>query len=789
MDAHTDALRGRLEDRRLTTGHGLYTSDRTLPGQLHAAFLRADRAHARIVGIDVTAAKAREGVHAVLTGDDVRAAGAGSLPTQLAVNGRDGQPLLKPYRPVLAQGAVRFVGEVVACVIADTALLAQDALEAIVVDYEDLTAVVLAEDALLEGAPQLHENVPGNRVMDFGQGDEAATAAVFASAPRVVRLSLYNNRVVGNPLEPRAVNGDYDAARDHYTLYSVTQGVTGLRTQVAATLGITEDKLDVVAQDVGGGFGLRSSAHPESIVVLIAARLLGRPVKWTATRSEGFLSDEQARDAICHGALALDDQGRFLAMRFDFVSNLGAYCAPVGPFINSRITACMTGVYDVEIAYARNQLVLTNTPPTAAYRGAGRPVMSAIIERLVSQAALEMGIDDAELRRRNMLTRSRFPFKLVNGNVYDCGDPIGVLADAAAAAHWNDKARFEARRVEALARGRLLGRGMASCIESTGAGNPTGDQGVLRFDREGNITTHSVSHSSGQGHETAFAQIIASVLHVPLHSISVREGDPTVRLVGNGTGGSRTITGAGSVMLTAAREVLAKGLSFAAIELEAAEQDIEFTQGSYRIKGTDRAISLPALARKLAGAGEHPLDTQSKVTIGVTYPNGCHVAEVEIDPATGVTEVIAYTACDDAGNIVNHQLVEGQMHGGLAQGIGQVLGEYAIYDPASGQLLTGSFLDYPMPRAGILQGIQLLDHPVPTDTNPLGAKGVGESGVTGSLPTVMNAILDALRPVGVRYFDMPATPARVWGAIQAAKVGDGGAFAIPQAVIEQPAAT
>ncbi len=788
MDAHADALKGRLEDGRLVTGHGLYTSDRTLPGQLHAAFLRADRAHARILSIDASAALAMPGVHAVLTGEDVRAAGAGSLPTQLAVNGRDGQPLLKPHRPVLAQGKVRFVGEVVACVVADTALIAQDALEHVQVDYEDLPAVVLAEQALLPGAPQLHDNVPGNRVMDFGQGDEAATAAAFARAARTVRLSLYNNRVVGNPIEPRAVNGHYDAARDHYTLYSVTQGVTGLRTQVATTLGLSEDKLDVVAQDVGGGFGVRSSAHPEHAVVLIAARQLGRPVKWTATRSEGFLSDEQGRDAICHGALALDDNGRFLAMRFDFVSNMGAYCAPAGPFINSRITACMTGVYDVEIAYARNQLVLTNTAPTAAYRGAGRPVMSAIIERLVSQAALETGIDDAELRRRNMLQKSRFPFKLVNGNVYDCGDPIGVMTAATAAAGWTDRARFEARRAEALKRGKLLGRGMASCIESTGAGNPTGDQGVLRFDAEGNITLHAVSHSSGQGHETTFAQIVASVLHVPLQSIRVREGDPTVRLVGNGTGGSRTTTGAGSVMLTAAREVVVKGLAFAATELEAAEQDVEFVKGSYRIKGTDRAISLPALARKLAGPGAHPLDTQSKVTIGVTYPNGCHIAEVEIDPTTGVTEVIAYTACDDAGNIINHQLVEGQMHGGLAQGIGQVLGEYAIYDTGTGQLLTGSFLDYPMPRAGLLQGIQLLDHPVPTETNPLGAKGVGESGVTGSLPTVMNAILDALRPLGVAYFDMPATPARVWAAIQGGKRGDGAALAIPQVSIEQPSA-
>ncbi len=780
MDDYSAGLRGRIEDHRLITGQGLFTSDRVLPGQLHAAFLRSDRAHARIVSIDVSAAKALPGVHLVLTGEDAKAAGAGSLPTQLAVNGRDGKPLIKPYRPILAQGKVRFVGEALACVVADSQSIAQDAIEAIAVDYEDLAFVTRAEDALAPGAPQLHDNVPGNRVMDFGQGDEEATTRAFASAHRVVRLSIYNNRVVGNPMEPRAVIGDFDAAREHFTLYSVTQGVTGLRTQVAATLGITEDKLDVVSQDVGGGFGLRSSAHPETCMVLVCARLLGRPVKWTSTRSEGFLSDEQARDAICHGAVALDPEGRFLAMRFDFVSNLGAYLAPVGPFINSRITACMTGVYDVPTAYARNQLALTNTVPTAAYRGAGRPVMSAIIERLVHQAALELNMDDAELRRRNMIRKDRFPYKLVNGNVYDCGDPIGVLEKAVAASGWADQAAFLARREAARARGKLLGRGMASCIESTGAGNPTGDQGVLRFDRDGHITLHAVSHSSGQGHETAFAQIVASVLGVKASTITLHEGDPAVRLVGNGTGGSRTTTGAGSVMLVAAQEVVKKGMSYAAVELEAAEQDVEFVAGNYRIKGTDRAISLPALARKLADDGPHPLDMQSHVTIGVTYPNGCHIAEVEIDPITGVTELISYVACDDAGTIINHQLVEGQMHGGLAQGIGQVLGEYSIYDPESGQLLSGSFMDYPMPRAGLLQGITLVDHPVPTATNPLGAKGVGESGVTGSLPTVMNAILDALRTVGVSHFDMPATPARVWGAVQAAAAGQGGRLAIPQ---------
>ena len=773
-------LKGRLEDRRLVTGQGLYTADRVLPGQLYAAFLRADRAHAQIVSIDSRAALARPGVHRVLTGEDIRAAGVQSLPTQLAVQGRDGQPLLKPQRPALAQGKVRFVGECVACVIAESAALARDACEDVIVAYRDLPVVTTATAALAAGAPQLHDNVPGNRVIDLGQGDEAATEAIFRQAPRVVRLSLYNNRVVGNPLEPRGAIASYEPSSDHYRLYSVTQGVNGLRGQLSATLGIPESRIDVVAQDVGGGFGVRSNLHPEYCTLLVAARLLGCPVKWTGTRSEGFLSDEQGRDVLSHGALALSEDGRFLAMRFDFITNLGAYCAPTGPFINSRITACMTGVYDVPVAYARNQLVLTNTAPMAAYRGAGRPVMSAILERLVTQAARALGIDEAELRRRNMIPRDRFPYKLVNGNVYDSGDPAGVLDRALEAVGWHDAARWQRRREAAAARGKLYGRGMACCIESTGAGNAAGDQSVIRFSADGTATLYAVSHSTGQGHETAFAQIVAGVLGLPIEQFRLREGDPAVRLVGNGTGGSRTMTGAGSAMLVAAQEVVRKAKLLASAELEAAESDIEFSAGVFRIAGTDRSVSLQALVARHAGANPHPLDVQSQIAIGVTYPNGCHIAEVEIDPATGHTDVLSYTACDDAGNIINHQLVEGQMHGGLAQGIGQVLGEHAVYDPESGQLLSGSFMDYAMPRAGLLNGVQVLDFPVPTPTNPLGVKGVGESGVTGSLPTIMNAILDALSAVGVHTLDMPASPARVWAAIQAARAGDGARMAVSQ---------
>ena len=777
----THQFKGRLEDARLITGKGRYTSDNNLPGQLYAVFLRADRAHAQIVSIDTSAALKRPGVRAVYTYADIKAAGIKSLPTQLAVKGRDGADLIKPNRPALADGVVRFVGECVACVVADSAGAAQDALESIAIDYRDLPVVTEAVEAIKPGAPQLHANVPGNRVFDFGNGDEAKTDAIFKSAAKIVRLALHNNRVAAAPMEPRAALAVYDAAKDHHTLYSVTQGVNGLRAQLAGTMGIPEAKVDVVAHDVGGGFGVRSNIHPEQCVLLLAAKLLGRPVKWTATRSEAFLSDEQGRDVHSIGELALDANGKFLAFRFDFVTNMGAYCAPAGPFINMRVSTCITGVYDVPIAYARNQLILTNTAPMAAYRGAGRPIMSSILERLVTQAARELGRDEAELRRQNMIPREKFPYNLINGYVYDSGDPQGVIDDAVKHANWKDRADFERRRAEARTRGRLLGRGMVTAIEPTGAG-ANADQVDVRFADDGTITMYAVSHSSGQGHETAFAEVVAGVLGVPLETIRLREGDIAVRLGGNGTGGSRSMHGVGSALQVASFEIIKKGTPLAAETLEAAESDVEFSDGNYRIKGTDRQISMSTLIKRYAGKPRHPLDTQAENKSGSTYPNGCHIAEVEIDTATGEVHVMSYLACDDAGTIINHTLVEGQMHGGLAQGIGQVLGEHIRYDSSSGQLLSGSYMDYMMPRAGMLNPdrITILDHPVPTPTNPLGAKGVGESGVTGSLPTIMNAITDALSQVGVKHLDMPATPARVWAAIQAAKAGKPAAMAVAQ---------
>jgi aerobic carbon-monoxide dehydrogenase large subunit len=768
---------GRLEDRRLITGQGKFASDHNLPGQLYAAFLRSDRAHAVIRGINLKAALAAPGVRAVLTGDDMQAAGLKSLPTQLAVKGRDGAELIKPFRPALAIGKVRFVGETVALVIADTRNQAIDATELIEVDYQELPIVTTAVDSLKPTAPLLHETAPGNRVFDFGQGDEAGADAAMKTAHKVVKLTLHNNRVAASPMEPRAVLASYDPAKDHLDFYSPTQGVNNLRTQLMNVLGLTDDKLDVIAFDVGGGFGVRGNIYPEYPALAVATRKLGKPVKWVSTRAEAMLADEQARDTHSSGMLALDANGKFIGLRFDFVSNLGAYLAPAGPFINMRVSTCFTGVYDVQAAYSRNQLMLTNTAPMAAYRGAGRPIMSAILERLVGAAAIEMGIDPAELRRRNMIPADKFPYSLSNGYIYDSGDPRAVLADAVKASHWDDKAAFEKRRAEAKARGKLLGRGLATAIEPTGAGN-FADNVEVKFGGDGQIDLFAVSHSSGQGHETAFAEVVQRILGVPLGSIKLHEGDRHRRVIGNPSGGSRSMHGVGSALHVASWEIVKKGMPLAAQVLEAAEGDIEFDHGKYHIKGTDRSIGFGEIIKRYAGSGA--LDTNAENKSGSTYPNGAHIAEVEIDAETGEVEVTAYLACDDAGVIINHTLVEGQMHGGLAQGIGQVLGEHLIYDE-NGQNLTGSYMDYMMPRAGILPAkVTLLDHPVPTPTNPIGVKGVGESGVTGSLPTVMNAILDALAPVGVTHFDMPASSSRVWAAMQAAKAGKPAALAVAQ---------
>jgi carbon-monoxide dehydrogenase large subunit len=754
-------LKGRLEDDRMLAGRGRYVSDWHLPGQAYGFFVRSDRAHAEIVAIGKDAALRHPGVLAVFTGEDA-ARELKSLPCGLPVKGRGGMELINPGRPALAQGRVRFAGEALALVVAESAVAAQDAAELLEVEYRDLPAVVRARDAVMRGAPLVHDSVPGNIVMDYEAGAELQVGQAFDKAVRVVELDVELSRVVGNPMEPRACLAHFEAASQQYHLYACTQGAANMRNQLAPVLGVPPEKIRVIAEEVGGGFGVRFNVYPEYCAALFAARRLGRPVKWTGSRSEVFLADEQARDVRAKGALALDAQGKILGMRFDMLANLGAYLAPTGPFINTLgIINCLSGVYDVPAAYARVRLALTNTAPMAAYRGAGRPVMSYALERLVEHAAHEIGMDPAEFRRRNFIRN--FPYRIAAGFEYDCGDFEGVMDKALAAAGWQG---FAERRKAAASRGRLRGRGMATYIEATGGGFAPQDQVELRWSEDGcTLTLYAPTHNHGQGHETSFAQVVSRVLGIPLEAIRLRTAGPEFYLAGNATGGSRSLLAVGSVLMLAAQELAKKGLAAAAEALEASAADIEFVDGHYRIKGTDRRIALQRLAALKPGT----LDLAYANKFGSCFPNGCHIAEVEIDPESGQTQVLAYVACDDAGNIINPQIVEGQVHGGIAQGAGQALTELAVYDPDSGQLLTGSFMDYAMPRPGDVQGLTLLEHPVPTALNPLGAKGVGEAGVTGSLPALMNAVVDALRPAGVRRFEMPASPHRVWQALQAAQ--------------------
>ena len=758
----------------MLTGRGRYVSDWTLPHQTHGHFLRSDRPHARILSIDASAALAMPGVIAVVTGKELADAGLKPIPAAAPFKWSDGSDQRPALRLSLAHEFVRHVGEPVALVVAETAAQAQDAAEAVAVEFEELPVVTTATAALAKGAPQLHPGAPGHLVLDFEGGDAAATAAAFAKATKVVKLHAYHSRVVGNPMEPRAATGSYDAVKDMYFLHGTTQGVGPMRGQLSAVLGVPPEKLRVVAEEVGGGFGVRFNAYPEYGALLYAAKKLGRPVKWTGTRSEVFLGDEQARDIVHSGEMALDAHGRILGMRFDYLSNLGAYVAFTGSVVNTiGLVNVNCGVYDVQAVHVRARLVLTNTVPTAAYRGAGRPVASYALERMVDEAARELGLDPAEFRRRNMIPKAKMPYKLVGGFEYDCGDFEGVMDKALKEFDWNN---FEKRKSDSAKRGRLRGRGIATYIEMTAPGGfAPYDQAHITWDMDGGVTLRTASHNHGQSHETTFAQIVSAVLGIPMEKVRLRTSEPEFNLTANPTGGSRTLHGLGSAMFFASQEIVKNGMPLAAEALESAEADLEFASGHYRIKGTDRTISISALAKKHPGRLD--LDYKDRPKVPGTFPNGCHLAEVEIDPETGECDIVKYVACDDAGTIINHQVVEGQMQGGITQGAGHIFFEQAVFD-ASGQLLTGSFMDYAMPRAGLVGGLTVTDFAVPTATNPLGAKGVGEGGVTGSMPCLMNAVIDALRQAGVKRFDMPASQQRIWAAIQAAKAGRPEAYAI-----------
>ena len=761
----SEKFKGRREDRRLVTGQGKYASDWNLPGQLYGAFLRSDRAHAEIGSIDMRPALAMPGVVAVLTGADTAQAKLGVAQPVFKFPGKGGMMLKVPHRDVLASTRVRFVGQEVALVVAETAALAHDAAEAIAVEYRDLPLVVDAEAALAPDAPQLHADIPGNLCYDFEYGDEAKTADAFACAAHVTRLTLESQRMVGNPMEPKACLAAYDAAKDVYELYSSSQGISHILSGLTTIFGLPESKFRPYARDVGGGFGIRSDAYVEYAAALLAARQLGRPVKWVSTRSETFVSDYHGRDVRLNGELALDRDGKFTGIRFRWYCNMGAYLSQPGPVISTMTTTVhAVNAYRIPALYGRHSLALTNTTPTTAYRGAGRPNVSYIIERLVEQAARETGRDRVELRRINLIPKDAFPYK-TPASEYDSGDPPGLLDLAIDRSEWKT---FDQRRAASRQNGKLRGIGCAVFIEPSGGGSAPKEEVALRFGDSGNASIYALAGPSGQGHETVFPEIVARVLGVSPDKLELRASDPDgPALAGNGTISSRSMVSHGGAMVFAAREVIRKGLDLAAQDLEVAPQDIEFSEGVYRVKGTDLRVTLEALARKHSSA----LDSTGEIPAPRAYPGGAHVAEVEIDPETGEIDILRYTAADDCGHVLNHTLLEGQIHGGIVQGMGQVIGEHCRYDPASGQLLTGSFMDYCMPRAGLVRDVRLYDHSVPSPSNPLGVKGAGEAGTTGAVPTLANAVLDALRPLGIEQLDFPYTSARVWAAIRAAKGG------------------
>jgi len=756
----------RREDFRLITGRGCYTADWNLPNQLHAVFVRADRAHAEILGIDPAAALRVPGVVAVFTGEDAREDGFKSLPNIVTYAGKDGQHLRKPHHPVLALGKVRFVGEPVAMIVAETAAIAEDAREFVTVEYRDLPAVVGFDAAVRDGAAQLHADVPGNLAFEYESGDAPAVAAQFARAKYVSRLTVESQRLVGNALEPRACLVAYEAASGRYTVHVPLQGAGTMRGQFVQVTGLDQEKIVLVAQDVGGSFGVRGAAYPEYFAAMLAAKRLKRPVKWVATRSETFMSDFHGRALSLTGELALDAAGKFLAIRFDDRADLGAYGGAFGSFIATRnMTITAGGVYRIPAIHARTRLAYTNAVPVSAYRGAGRPDIAYAIERLVDYAAHEHGFDPIELRRRNLIPRAAMPYQTPNAGTYDSGDFEAVMDDALRRADW---AGFPARRERSARAGKLRGIGIATYLEAGGGGAAPKDQVAAAFDAAGGMTLYAVTQSSGQGHETIYPQIVAAALGIDASSIRFHPSPPVADLIGNGTGGSRGVLGTGSAFRVLGERLIEVARPRAAAALGAAEAELRYSEG--RFHAGERSIDFVALARKLAGPQPHPLDTVAEGTFGTTYPNGCHIAEVEIDPRTGAATIARYTAVDDLGNVINPTLVEGQVHGGVMQGAGQVFGEHAVYEPATGQLLTGSFADYVMPRAGWLTRIEVHDHPVPTSTNALGAKGVGEAGCSGSLPALVNATLDALRPLGLRHLDMPFTPARLWQAIHSAPV-------------------
>jgi aerobic carbon-monoxide dehydrogenase large subunit len=763
----------RTEDLRLLVGKGRYTDDIKLPGMLCAAVLRAPVAHARMRSVDAEAARRMPGVALVLTGADVTRDGLGDIPCQHPLVSRDGKPRRDTPRPVLAIDRVRHVGQPVALVIAATPDQARDAAEAIGIEYESLPAVTDARAAAAPGAPQLFEHIPGNLVFDWDNdmGDKAATDAAFAQAARIVAIELVNNRVVANSMEPRNAIAEYDAASDRSTLYTTTQGPHFVRDPLAdAILKLPKEKLRVITPNVGGGFGMKAFVYPEQALVLWASRKLKRAVKWQSDRSEAFLSDNQGRDHRTHAALALDANGRFLGLRVEILANLGAYLSPLGSFIPTRSSDLVSGLYATKAIHINVKGVCTNTVPVCAYRGAGRPEAAYLIERLVDAAARDLGVGADAIRRINFIPVSAMPFTTATKIPFDSGEFEQVMDLCMDAADWQG---FAERRAASEGRGKLRGIGMATYTERCGGGIPETASIEFKDDRI-ELVMGNVEY--GTGLLTAFRQVVCDRLGVDIERIDVIMGD-TDRTPPGLTGGSRALPVAGSALFEASNQIIDKGRRLAAHLLEAAAQDVVFDDAAFVVPGTDLKLDLFAVAKaaldpeKLPAGMEPGLDTRhTRVPPAQTFPNGCHIVEVEIDPDTGALVIARYTVVDDFGRTINPMMLEGQVHGGIVQGIGQALLEHAVYEPESGQLLSGSFMDYAMPRADDLPSFAFSTHNVPCKANPLGVKGAGEAGSVGAPPAVINAIVDALhRKTGLRHIDMPATPQRIWQALNAAQ--------------------
>ena len=763
----------RVEDRRFITGHGNYVDDLNRPRQAHAFMLRSPHAHARIRAIDSAATLSAPGVLGVFTGDDLARDGIGTIPCVSAVTNRDGSPSVLPPHSAIARDRARHVGDTVAMVVAEGAAAARDAAELIAVDYEPLSAVVDTAHALDPGQPQVWDEAPGNLCFDWEVGDRAAVERAMAGARHRIAFELVNNRIVVNSMEPRGAIGEYDPGEDFYSLWSSTQGSHFIRNLLAESVfKVPENRIRVVTQDVGGGFGMKLFLYPEHILVLWAAKKLGRPVKWTPDRADAFMTDTQGRDNVTRLELALDDELHFLALEVGLIANMGAYLSNFAPEIPTASGAVMhSGVYAIPAIHVGVKGVFTNTTPVDAYRGAGRPEAAYAIERLIDYAARQLGVPPQELRRSNFIKPEAMPYQTALGLNYDSGEFARNMDQALAAA---DLSGFPARRAAARALGRYRGLGHAVYIEQSGF--PPDEFAELRFDPSGALTILMGTQSSGQGHQTAYTQLAAERLGIAPEKIRVLQGDTAAISFGRGTGGSRSMPVGGAALAHAADKLIGKGRRIAAHLFEAAEADVEFADGVFSVTGTDRRLDIEEVARaafdpaRQAPGVEPGFDESGHFTPPQpTFPNGCHVCEVEIEPDTGHIDIVRYLVVDDFGTVINPLLLAGQVQGGVAQGVGQAMLERTVFDPETGQLLTGSLTDYCLARAEDLPAIEFAYNVVPCRTNPLGVKGAGEAGAIGAPPAFVNAVVDALAELGIEHLDMPLTPERLWRAIHAAE--------------------